>query len=150
MGNLLRAGRFGDHDGRARAFCDLKSAAAEGEKLSGFAARPLRVNADGYGALPQKRGGLPDRFQRLAVVLAVDGQKKALVYEAPRDRDIENFRLGYIGKLGARADGDGDERVKVGPVVGHQQKRRKTFQLFQPGAFNFDPPQTENEPHRLV
>ena len=72
------------------------------------------------------------------------------MYNAPGDGNVKDFRLGNVGQIRLRAGSNGNERVKVGAVIGYQQKRGQILQLFKTVALNLNPSQVQNQPYRLI
>ena len=104
----------------------------EGEELAGFAAGSFRIDPDA-AEIPFeiiRRG--QDGFQRVAVVLPVDGQESGAVQGLPDNRDRHVLRLGNKRDVEIAQLVHHDHRIKNGTVVAYKEKTAFLRQLLHP------------------
>lgn len=135
-GNLLRALDCGDNNGDVRFFCGLERAVAELQKLPALAACALRIDGEGTFVIAHQLGDGVNRFERIARVFAVDGQKATFVCTAGKDDLIHILRLGDERKRSVPQCPPRDKRVKIGTMVAYQQELSFRRELFRPNEMD--------------
>ena len=129
---FLRAAARRDDKRHVRALGDLERAVVEGQQLAGLAAGALRVDADAADIPLEIIHRGEDGFDRLAVVVPVDGQKAGAGHDASHHKQAQILRLGDIGEVILAQRVELGDRVKGRAVVDHHQKAPVLRQLFKP------------------
>ena len=112
----------GHEDGNLGALGGLEAAGAEGEHFVGVAAGAFGVDTEGADIPLHPVGGGENGTQRLAVVLAVNGEEAGGGHDGACQRNVEVFRLGDEVDAALAEGFDGDHGVEAGAVVAHQQE----------------------------
>ena len=104
----------------------------EGQHLPRFAAGALGVDADAADAALEVIRRHQDGLERLAVVLAVDGQEARVPGGDAGDRKLQVGGLGHEGDVVLRQPAHRDQRVEHRAVVADEEEGALR-QLLQPG-----------------
>ena len=143
--HVLRALDARYHQRHPRLLRDLEAPRMERQHRSAVAPRALRVDAHRADVVLQVLRRLQDRLERLAVILAVDGQVARTPRELADDGYLQVARLRDEADVIIPQRPHRRQRVKARPMVAHEQEAAVLRQLLQPLGVHPRPAMAEDE-----